>query len=141
MTDFDISIDIAAPPSKVWTVMADVERWPEWTPTVTQVQRLDRGSLTVGSRLRIHQPRLPPAVWQVSELQEGRSFTWINRSPAVRITAKHSVEPLANGARAKLSLNFAGLLGPLVARLTRGLNERYLALEAEGLRRRSMGAG
>jgi len=36
-------VDIAAPPGGVWAVIADVERWPEWTPTVTRLQRLDRG--------------------------------------------------------------------------------------------------
>jgi hypothetical protein len=31
------------------------------------------------------------------------------------------------------------MLGPLVARITRGLNTRYLGLEAAGLRQRSEG--
>jgi uncharacterized protein YndB with AHSA1/START domain len=137
MRDFRIAVDIVAPPDRVWAVMADIDRWPEWTPTVTRIQRLDRGPLAVGSRVRIRQPRLPAAVWQVSELLEGRSFTWVSQSPGVRAVAKHSVEPTAQGARATLSIRFSGLLGGLVARLTRGLNERYLALEAQGLRERS----
>jgi hypothetical protein len=37
-----------------------------------------------------------------------------------------------------LSVRFAGLLGGLVARFTRELNERYLSLEAQGLRQRSL---
>jgi uncharacterized protein YndB with AHSA1/START domain len=137
MTHFTISLDIAAPPERVWAVVADVERWPEWTPTVSQVTRLESGPLAPGSRARIRQPRLPPAVWRVSELVPGRSFTWVNRSPGVRVIARHSVEPAGQGARITLSLDFAGILGPLVARWTRGLNQRYLALEAEGLSRRS----
>ena len=138
MSDFGITFDIAAPPERVWAVMADVERWPEWTPTVTRVERLDRGPLAVGSRARIRQPRRPPAVWGVSALVEGRSFIWVTRSPGTRVVARHAVEPVAQGSRVTLSLSFSGLLGPLVARLTRRLNERYLALEAEGLRKRSM---
>ncbi len=124
MRDFSITVDIAAPPDRVWAVMTDVERWCEWTPTVTRIERLDRGPLAVGSRARIRQPKLPPAVWQVSDLLEGRSFTWVTRSPGVSVIAKHRVEPAGNGARATLSIRFSGLLGPIVARLTRRLNER-----------------
>jgi hypothetical protein len=133
MTHFSITIDIPAPPERVWAVLADIERWSEWTSTVTRIQRLDRGPLAVGSRARIRQPKLPPSTWQVSELQPGRSFTWITRSPGICVTGEHGVEPTARGTRVVLSLRFSGVLGPLVAHLTRGLNQRYLALEAKGL--------
>lgn len=140
MTHFSISIEIRAPSDRVWAVMSDIERWPEWTPTVTSIQRLDRGPLAVGSRARIRQPKLPPAKWQVTELEEGRSFTWVSRGPGVRVTARHGVEANQGGSQATLSLQFSGFFGPLVARLTRGLNQRYLALEAKGLRERSEGS-
>jgi hypothetical protein len=79
-------------------------------------------------------------VWRVTDFEEGRGFTWVTRSPGVRVKARHQVEPTARGARATLSLDFSGPLAPLVARLTRGLNERYLALEAKGLKERSEAA-
>lgn len=138
MSRFTIVTDIPAPPERVWSVMADVERWPEWTPSVTEIRRLDRGLLAVGSRARIRQPRLLPATWEVTELVEGRRFTWLTRSPGVRVTAEHEVLPAGAGSRVTLSVSFAGPLGPLVARLTRRLNRRYLQLEAEGLRARSL---
>ena len=43
MRDFAISVDIAAPPSRVWSVMSDLERWHEWTTTVTSITRLAEG--------------------------------------------------------------------------------------------------
>jgi len=140
MTYFSLSVEIQASSERVWEVLSNIECWPVWTPTVTSIQRVDRGPLAVGSQARIRQPKLPPAVWQITELDEGRSFTWVTRSPGVRVTARHSVEASEGGSRATLSLQFSGLLGPLVARLTRGLNERYLALEARGLRTRSEGS-
>jgi uncharacterized membrane protein len=139
MTHFSAAVEIEASPDRVWAVLRDIERWPEWTPRVTSIQRLDRGPLAVGSRARIRQPKLPPAEWQVTEWDEGRGFTWVTRSPGVRVTARHWVEANEAGSRATLALQFSGHLGPLVARLTRGLNRRYLALEARGLRERSEG--
>lgn len=137
MTHFSITVEIPAPPERVWAVLADIERWSEWTLAVRSIERLDRGPLAVGSRARIRQPRLPPATWQVSALQPGRGFTWITRSPGVCVTGEHRVEATARGTRVLLSLRFSGVLGPLMARLTRKLNQRYLALEAKGLSERT----
>jgi hypothetical protein len=55
----------------------------------------------------------------------------------VRVTARHWVEAFGEGSRAKLSLRFSGVLAGLFAYVTRGLNQRYLALEADGLKQRS----
>src|SRR5581483_2538897 len=140
MLDFRITVDINAPPDRVWAVMRDIERWPEWTPTVRKIRRLDNGSLAVGSRARIWQPKLPPAKWRVTELDDARrSFTWETRGPGMRLQARHWSEGTGNASRATLSIQFSGLLGPWFAHLTRNLNDRYLPLEARGLRERSEG--
>lgn len=49
----------------------------------------------------------------------------------MRVQARHWIEETGNTSRAILSIRFSGLLGPLFARLTRNLNDRYLALEAK----------
>lgn len=133
--DFDIAIDIAAPPDKVAEVLLDGERWPEWTPTVTSVTMLTPAPARVGSRVRIKQPRLPPAVWTITDVSPA-GFTYVSRSPGVMVVARHWVEPSAGGSRAHLALRFDGALGGIVGWLTAGLNHRYLGLEAEGLKQR-----
>src|SRR3954453_10587572 len=115
MTHIQTTIDIQAPPDRVWAAVRDIERWPEWTPTVISVRPLDPGQLAVGSRAIVRQPKLLPARWQITELEEGRSFSWITRRPGISVTACHSVEGAGNGSRATLSLDFSGLLGPLCA--------------------------
>jgi uncharacterized protein YndB with AHSA1/START domain len=137
MTHFSISIEISAAPARVWSVMSDVERWPDWTPSVTRVEHLEAGPLRIGSRARIKQPKLLAAVWEVTRLEPGKSFTWVTRSPGVRVTGFHAVEPTNTGSRATLSIDFAGLLASFVAWLTRNLNSRYLNYEANGLKKRS----
>ena len=137
MRHFCTTIDIQAPPDRVWDAIHNIEHWSEWTPTIISIRRLNAGPLAVGSRAIVRQPKLLPARWQVTEIEEGRSFAWITRGPGVRVTARHCVEGGANGSRVTLSLDFSGPLGRLCARLTRGLNERYLALEARGLKKRA----
>jgi uncharacterized membrane protein len=138
-TDFSISIDVPAPQPLVWSVMADVERWPEWTESVARVKMLSPGPLRAGSRVRIHQPQLPPAWWQVTELNPGAGFTWISRAPGVRVTARHTVEETDAGTRATLSIRYEGLVGKLLARWVGELNARYLNMEASGLKARCAG--
>jgi uncharacterized membrane protein len=134
---FQDTIAIAAPARRVFDVWADVEHWPDWTSSVTSVQRLDEGPLGVGSRARVRQPRLPTAVWEVTELVPGEFFTWVARGPGVRTTGRHAVSPAdaAGHVTVTATLEQAGLLGPLVGLLTGRLTRRYLRTEAEGLKR------
>ena len=140
MRELSTTIDIAAPPARVWPIMSDVEHWHEWTPSIRKVVRLDSGPMAVGSRVRVHQPRLPVAFWRVTEWRPGESFTWVSRNPAVQVTARHAIEPIAGGSRVTLSLQYEGIFGALLARLTRGITERYVGLEAKGLKARSEAA-
>ena len=72
------SIDVAAAPDRVWAVLVDVERWPEWTESVTSVRLLGTAPLAVGSRAEISQPRIPTGTYTVTAVEPGRSFTWGN---------------------------------------------------------------
>jgi len=133
---FSKSIDINAAPDAVLAVMSDVERWPEWTASVTSIKRLDAGPFVIGSRASIRQPKLPPALWTVSAIEPRRSFTWISKGPGILVTAHHSIDPRASGSRVTLSIRYEGLLAKLVAWMTKDINERYLAMEANGLKAR-----
>lgn len=167
--EFRISVEIAAPPDVVWSVIADAEHWHEWTASVRSIRLLAPEPLRLGTRALVRQPRLPPAVWKVTTFDPGRSFTWKNGAPGMWVYAFHAVEPIggarpnasaSTGAaagddgggsdgsgdgdagsnantRATLSVRFEGLFGRLLGRMTASLNNRYLAMEAAGLKQRS----
>ena len=93
MSDFRYEVEIRVPPSRVWSVLLDVERWPEWTTSVTRIQRMEVGPISMGSRARIWQPRLRPAVWCVTSLDEKRRiFAWTTRAFGLKIIGRHQVE-------------------------------------------------
>ena len=135
---FEQSIDVAAAAERVFDLYRDVDHWPDWTESVSSVERLDGvGPLEVGSRTKIRQPKLPVATWKVTELVPGRSFTWVATGPGVRTTAGHVVEPTGEAScRVTAWLEQAGALGGLMGRLTRGLTDRYIAMELNGLKTR-----
>ncbi|HYJ28635.1 MAG TPA: SRPBCC family protein [Nocardioides sp.] len=129
------TVTIAAPPERVWSVVVDVDRWPERIPTVDAVERLDSGPLVVGSRTRLQQPRLPTAVWTVTELTQGSSFTWVSRSPGVTVTASHLVEPHPDGSRLTLAVDVSGPIAWMGWLMTRSLTRRYVETEAASMKR------
>jgi len=140
MRDFTVTRTIAAPPETVWEILADVGRWPEWTDSIAGVERLDAGPLAVGSRVRIRQPRLPPAVWRVTAWEPGRRFTWVARGPGFRTVADHVLRPDGDGCTAEHRIRYEGMLGGLAGLVFGRITARYLGMEADGLRARSEAA-
>jgi hypothetical protein len=135
MPDFQFIVDIQAPPFRVWETLLEVEQWPEWTQSITRIERLDDDALSIGSRVRIIQPKLIPAVWRVTELDHrDRILVWETGKPGVRLTALHRVDRTSEGARVTLALTYKGILGPFMAYQLRDLNWHYLTLEAQGLK-------
>jgi|SRR5580765_1356635 uncharacterized membrane protein len=134
---FTHSIDINAPPQIVWTIWSDIERWSEWTASITKIQKLAPGPLAVGLRACVRQPKLPVAIWRVTQVEENRRFIWFSTSPGAHVTGIHTIGPCGDGSRATMTLDFAGPLALLFGWLTRSLTQRYLQLEADGLKARS----
>jgi len=103
------SVEIDAPPPLVWDVFTDVERWPEWTASVTSLTGLDGPTLAVGKR-----------------------------SPGVRVSARHDVTAHTGGRTlVRQQLDQRGVLGALVGRLMIKKTKRFLELEGHGLKARA----
>jgi uncharacterized membrane protein len=131
-------VDIDAPATVVWDVFSDVERWPEWTASVTTLTALDGPGIAVGKRFEIKQPRMPKLVWEVSEVAPGKSWTWVQRSPGGVTLASHDVTSISEGrTRVRQWIDQRGPVGTLVGVAMRGMTRRYLDLEAAGLKTRS----
>ena len=132
------TININAPPERVWAVMMDVERWPEWTETMKSVERLDGGEFGVGSKARLKIRRSPNAnVWTVTELTPNHSFTWETNSGGVKGVATHVIEPDANASKVRLTVDLSGIVATLFGPMIAGPSRQNVEMEAEGLKRRS----
>ena len=132
------SIEIDAPPRLVWEVFSDVERWPEWTASVTSLIGLDGPGLAVGKRFAIKQPGMQKMVWTVTEIDPGSSWTWVQRYPGALVTARHYVSVhRGGGTLVRQRLDMRGVLGALAGRLLAKKTKRFLELEAQGLKARS----
>lgn len=134
---FDDEVLIDAPIDDVWTVYSDVERWPDWTASVGSVEFVEGHAVAVGARARIKQPKLPVAVWEVSAVEPGRSWTWVATGPGVRTTAVHTLEPEGeHKTRVHQTIVQEKFVGAIIGRMYGRLTREYLAMEAAGLKQR-----
>ena len=132
------SVEIDAPARAVWDVYTDVERWPDWTASVTRVVPLDGPGIEVGKRFEIKQPRLPKLVWEVTRVDPGVSWTWRQRSPGGTTLGRHEVlSQNADRTLVRQSIDQRGPIGVAVGLLMLRLTKRYLDLEAAGLKQHS----
>ena len=132
------SVEIDAPAKLVWEVFSNVQSWPEWTESVTSLVGQDGANLAVGNRFTIKQPGMSRLVWKVTGIDPGSSWTWVQRSPGVRVTARHWVTAQPGGRTlVRQQLEQRGLLGALVGRMMVKKTKRFLELEAQGLKARS----
>ena len=134
---FDDEVLIDAGIADVWSVYSDVERWPEWTASVRTSEYADGADLVVGARVRIDQPKLPTAQWEVTAVDPGRSWTWVAKGPGVRTTATHTLVAVDAGTtRVHQTIEQHGPLGVVIAKVYGRLTRDYLRMEAAGLKHR-----
>lgn len=140
MIELKQHIDIAAPPAVVWPIMADVVTWHEWTASITRIEPLGDADLVVGHRFRVHQPKLPAAIWQVREVLPDKGFAWVSKAPGALIEGHHWIEPRPGGCRVELSIRYGGVVGTMIGWMFRSISVKYIGMEAVGLKRRSEAA-
>jgi uncharacterized membrane protein len=129
------SVRIAAPADEIWRVLADVERWPEWTASMQRVERLDDGEFTVGSRARVRQPKLRPAIFEVTESTPGESFVWRARVSGTEMLAGHYLRPDGDATLTRLTFDHTGALAGVIDLFYGKLIREYVGMETAGLRR------
>jgi carbon monoxide dehydrogenase subunit G len=132
---FEQSIDIDAQQQRVWDVLSDLESWPQRIETVDAVELLTPPPVATGSRVRLKQPKLPEGTWEVAVWDAPSYFEFRQQSGGVTSVAGHLVAALEEGrSRLTLTLDVRGLLS-VVALFYKGLTNRYMTSEAQGMKR------
>ena len=135
---FEKSIDIDARQQRVWDVLSDLEAWPRRIETVELVELLTPPPLATGSRVRLKQPKLPEDTWDITVWDVPTYFEYRQKSRGMTTVVGHRVEAL-EGERSRLTLNLdmRGFLIPVVALFSKGMINRYMTSEAQGMKQAS----
>jgi uncharacterized membrane protein len=133
---FEQSVDIDARQQRVWEVLSDLEAWPQRIETVDVLELLTPAPVGEGSRVRLKQPKLPEGTWEVTVWDAPSYFEFRQQSSGVTNVAGHRVAALDAGrSRLTLTLDMRGLLVPVVALFWKDLTNRYMTIEAQGMKR------
>ena len=128
------SIYIDAPIETVWAVTQDVEKWPDWTPTVTSVRLLSGAVLGLGTVARIKQPLQPESAWVVTEFTPGKRFAWQTTRSGLTMVGTHDLSAEGRGTRNVLSVDAKGPVALLVWPVLRFAIRKALSDENQGLK-------
>jgi uncharacterized protein YndB with AHSA1/START domain len=134
----EVEFEVEASVEDVWAVMKDVERWAEWSESITKVELENARVLGLGVSARVKQPRVPAMTWQVTEYVEGERFTWEATTTGSKSVAWHSVSELAPGrTKVVLGVEQTGALVPILKPILGRMTKRLVAMEAAGLKQRA----
>ncbi|MGB3441732.1 MAG: SRPBCC family protein [Actinophytocola sp.] len=129
----EVTTTIDAPADLVWRTVKDVEKWPAWTPTMTEI-RLEGDDLRVGSVVGVRQPKQPARSWTVTELTDGRSFTWTSTGRGLRMSADHVVTEEGGRTTVLLTFSLAGPMASFTSLLAGKVIRQAVATEAASLK-------
>lgn len=128
------NIEIEASVEQVWELTLDVEAWPDHTPSMTSVERLDDGPLGIGSQARIKQPAQGTKVWTVTEFEPRKRFAWSTRSMGMTMTGRHELIERDSGMTNRLTIDIDGPLAGLFGLLLRRPIRSAITKENEGFK-------
>src|SRR4249919_2673334 len=116
-------------------MLSALEAWPQRIETVDTVELLTPAPITKGGRVRLKQPKLPEGTWDITVWDAPSYFELTQKTGGITSVAGHRVEALGDGrARLTLTLDMRGFLIPIMTLFYKKLTNRYMDLEAEGMR-------
>lgn len=118
MRQINTEIEINAAVSKVWTILTDFDKYPDWNPFI----RLIEGNIKQGQKFkaRLQQPDAKPMIFRPRclKLEKNKEFRWLGHLfvPGL-FDGEHifKLHDLGNGKTRFIQMeNFRGMLVPLL---------------------------
>jgi uncharacterized membrane protein len=137
------SVEINRPPAEVFAYLDEVERHGEWQQDIVSSKKETDGPVGVGTRVTDTR-RVPggprPFTYEITEHEPPRRSVFRGVNGPVRPEGTVTVEPLDDGTRSRVALQFDlvghGLLGKLVAPMARRQASRTIPRDQQNLKQK-----
>lgn len=126
-------IIIVASVEKVWSILTDIEHWPEWQSDITSVQ-LD-GNLTKGTTFHWKAKGLHMTS-TLQEVESNRRITWTGVTMGMKAIHIWMLEPQSNGTRVITEESLSGWLTRLLKTFDPTFLEKSLEASLQVLKTR-----
>lgn len=139
MKEFSATTTIDAPPEKIWAILVDAPRYPDWEPTVDRIE----GTIAHGNKITAYTKLSPGRAFPVtvSTFEPGKQMVWRGGMPFGLFQGERTftLTPKGNGkTQVTVREVFSGPLLPLIGRTLPDLNQAF-AQFVTGLKQRAEG--
>ncbi|MCB9789197.1 MAG: SRPBCC domain-containing protein [Deltaproteobacteria bacterium] len=137
MKSFRVTTTIAAPPQRVWDIITDGERAPEWDPNLLRIE----GRIAPDELIKVFTKMSPERAFPVKvvDFDPPRGMRWTGGMPLGLFAGNRTftLTPLPDGGTAfHMEEVFSGLMAPLITRSIPDLSDAFQQYAA-GLKARA----
>lgn len=113
--EYAVAIDIAAPPSRIWSLLTNAGDFPRWNTQVSSIE----GRIAAGERIKVKVPIAGDRVFKlaVSDVVPDQSMTWSDgMAPMFKGVRTYTLTPKPNGTTEfRMIERFNGIMLPMIA--------------------------
>jgi hypothetical protein len=111
-----VSVDIDAPPERIWTLLTGTEDMVRWNSTLKSIE----GSISLGGRVKMQVPEAPGRTFKikVTRFVPNKEMVWRDGNPVMFLGVRtYLLSPTAKVAttRFQMTEEFSGVLLPMIA--------------------------
>src|SRR4030042_6627924 len=98
---FSASTEINASPEKTWSLLKNIEEWPQWITSLKKIEKVSAEPLGKGSKVLVVAKSLIKVnlLMTVTEFVPGRRVVMEGRVLGVRMVRFYELEPVNGGGR------------------------------------------
>lgn len=136
MKEFKASTTIDAPPEKIWAILIDGARWPEWDPSCDKIE----GRIAAGEKVKAFTKLSPGRAFpvKVTEFVPNQKMTWSGGMPLGLFKGVRTFTLTPQGGKTAFTLHEV-FSGPMLALIGGSIPDMSEAFEkfVQGLKRRA----
>ena len=125
---FSSTVEIDAPPEKVWALVNELEEWPQWISSIKRIEKLSEGPLGEGSQIRVTAKATITVslLMTITEFVPGQRAVLQGKRLGTKMTRYYTFEPVNGGTRLTAGGEVSGLLAFLARRGGQAVSEEIV---------------